>query len=181
MSRLQTAWVPVVAFTLGLIAGIALDRLIGGTTGFGVGLLVLLVPATLAFAGPLAQQYWSDRSRLESNNRELFRSHAELLLSRVFWALSGARLSYDVLNFRFQTVGQYNVSTDDGSRIEDLLQWTNARQHLLAEPTVGPLLLDVEARLAAGRAQKKGVGPRDRECHHHGIRAGTWVQSGARR
>jgi hypothetical protein len=83
MERLTNLWTPLVAFVLGLIGGVLLDKAIGGPSGLTVGLLILIVPATFAFVGPLAQQYWSNRFSKEAANRVLFRQHAQLLLDRV--------------------------------------------------------------------------------------------------
>lgn len=161
MERLPNLWVPVGAFVFGLIGGVLLDRAIGGPGGLTVGLFVILVPGSLALVGPLGQQYWSNRFSREIANRERFREHADLLLGRVFWTLTTARLTYDVDNYEWQTLGrcEIRVSVDSGQAIpmESLLQWPNARPHLLAEPTVAPLLLDVESRVAAGKAQKEAL------------------------
>jgi hypothetical protein len=75
--------------------------------------------------------------------------------------VASASLTFDVDNYEWQTLGrcEVRVPVDSGQRapMEDLLQWANARPHLLAEPTVGPLLLNVESRVAAGRAQKRAL------------------------
>ena len=124
-----------------------------------VGILVLLVPGTLAFVGPIAQQYWGNRFAKETTNRELFREHRDLLLNRVFWPLSEAAVNYDIDNWLSQSVGDYSVRVpvEGGGRVpmEYLVQWPYARAHLLADPRTSDLLAEVEKRQEAGRTQKR--------------------------
>jgi hypothetical protein len=154
-------WIVIAAFTLGLIGGVLVDRAVGGPGGLAVGLLVLLVPGTFVLVGPMAQTYWEHRFVTEASNRERFHDHAKLLVDCVFRFLPWASLSYDVNNWPDQGQGRYSIIIQGGGSLygsfQDLSHWSSARQHLLADPTMKPLLEDLERRLSAGLAQKRDL------------------------
>ncbi len=151
----------LVTFALGLIGGVLLDRAVGGPGGLTVGIVVVLVPGTLAFVGPFAQQYWSNRFSTEASNRARFREHADQLVRRVLRPMASANLSYDVNNFAWAGQGRYRVMVVDESgstvQMDSLVLWPFARIHILADKGARGALEDVEARADAGLAQKAGL------------------------
>jgi len=157
----SSLWTVVAAFTLGLIGGVLVDRAVGGPGGLAVGLLVLLVPGTFVLVGPMAQTYWEHRFVTEASNRQRFHDHAKLLIDCVFRFLPWASLSYDINNWPNQGQGRYSIIIQGGGgqygSFRDLSHWSSARQHLLADPTMKPLLENLEGRLNAGVAQKRDL------------------------